>query len=268
MHINDRYSLTSAIIKKAKGFGADLVGITSVEELKKEPSSRVVTFIPPGTYGSQESPYGLKPGEVLWPEGGQSVVVIGLAHPENQPELDWWYWLTDPPGNRLLKDIIQNLKVWLLDDYQINAYHISYHIEKGGLFLKEAAKLSGLGCIGRNNLLITPQFGPRLRLRAMVVNELLVSTGPSAFDPCQSCETPCLASCPNRAFKKLVLTKEQTGEAHLPGRDGFYCRENCAQIMQKNEDEAELDFVPEISHDPIPIIKYCRNCEISCPIGK
>ncbi len=267
MKIPDRDTLASLILQKARDFGADLAGLAGIAALKKEPSTRVVPFIPPGTYGSMESLYGLKPGEVRWPKGGKSVVVVGLEHPEDHPELDWWYWLIDPPGNRVLKSIVQNLKEWLAAEYGLESTHITYHIEKGGVFLKEAARLAGLGCIGRNNLLITPQYGPRIRLRSLVVNIDLPATGPSAFDPCSACRAPCQKHCPSLAFDKIVLTRGQTGEERLPGRDGRYHRENCAQIMQLNEDEAQLQLVPEISADPIPIIKYCRNCEVFCPVG-
>ena len=267
MDLPDKDTLATLILRQARELGADLVGLTNVRALKKEPSPQVVPFIPAGTYGSMENVYGLRPGEVRWPRGGRSVIVVALAHPEDRPELDWWYWLMDPPGNRTLKNIVQSLKEWLADNYGLESTHISYHIEKGGIFLKEAARLAGLGCIGRNNLLITPQFGPRVRLRALILNTELPSTGPSSFDPCLKCPAPCQKNCPSLAFDKIVLTKEMTGVSLLPGRDGRYHRENCAQIMQLNEDEAQLELAPEISAEPIPIIKYCRNCEVFCPVG-
>jgi epoxyqueuosine reductase len=37
---------------------------------------------------------------------------------------------------------------------------LPYKVEEGGMFLKDAATLAGLGIIGKNNLLITPEFEP------------------------------------------------------------------------------------------------------------
>lgn len=264
----DLYRLASRILEKCREFGAPLAGICEVAALKMEPSTRVVPHIPAGSYGSLASPLGLKPGEVRWPEGGQSVIVLAVPHPESEPELDWWFGQIDPPGNRLLKATSRRLKDWLGETCpEIKVSPITYHIEKGGIFLKEAARLAGLGCIGRNNLLVTPEYGSRVRLRALILDQPLPATGPSAFDPCPDCAAPCLKSCPNRAFERIVLTAEQTGEKHLPGRIGNYCRSNCSQVLLKNEAEAEPQLVPEISDLPVPVIKYCRNCELSCPYG-
>jgi len=52
--------------------------------------------------------------------------------------------------------------------------------------LKDAAVLAGLGCIGKNNLLLTPEYGSRVRLRAFTIDLVLPSTGPLPFDPCEN----------------------------------------------------------------------------------
>lgn len=269
MNTQQSHEMASAVLKEGRNLGASLAGLASVESLKKEPSTRVVPFIPAGSYGSEESPYSLKPGEVRWPEGGKTAVVLAVEHPEQKPEMDWWYGMIDPPGNRVLKNIVKELRAWINRQWpEVKVWPITYHIEKGGIFLKEAARLAGLGVIGRNNLLVTPEYGSRVRLRSLIVGVDLPPTGPTDFDPCGTCDGYCLQSCPARAFDKIVLTEEQTGEKLLPGRIGNYCRANCARIMEKNEQEAVLESAPEISPEPVGIIKYCRNCEINCPIGR
>jgi len=43
----------------------------------------------------------------------------------------------------------------------INACPLPYRVEQGGILLKDAAVLAGLGVTGKNNLVITPQLaGP------------------------------------------------------------------------------------------------------------
>jgi len=77
----------------------------------------------------------------------------------------------------------------------VPTWPLPYHIENGGIYLKDAAVLAGLGTIGRNNLLITPEFGPRVRLRALLAGVDLPPTGPAGFDPCEGCPAPCLTDC-------------------------------------------------------------------------
>lgn len=268
MNSKEKLRLASLVLGKTREFGAQLVGLADLEALKMEPSARVLPLVAEGVYQPPVSPYGLKPGEVKWPAGGKSVLVFAVPHPKQQPELDWWYGQINPPGNQILKDIADKVKDWLNEHYPtVEAHPLAYHVERGGVFLKEAARLAGLGCIGRNNLLVSGEFGPRIRLRAMILSEKLPPTGPTSFDPCAVCEAPCLKVCPNGAFDRQILTPEATGEKLLPARVGDYSRDKCAEIMLANEAEAEKKLVPDIADEPVEIIKYCRNCEFSCPLG-
>ena len=64
---------------------------------------------------------------------------------------------------------------------------------------KKIARLAGLGHIGRNNLLVHPVFGSRIRLVTVLTDMPLEADSPSEAD-CGSCRA-CLASCPARAIK-------------------------------------------------------------------
>ena len=97
--------------------------------------------------------------------------------------MDWWFGLISPPGNTILVQIVKELCEWIPKIFDIEVFHFPYHVEHGGIYLKDAAVMAGLGCIGRNNLLVTPEFGPRIRLRAMALSVPMPSTGPIAFDP-------------------------------------------------------------------------------------
>jgi len=93
----------------------------------------------------------------------------------------------------------------LNEEFSINARPLSYRIEEGGIFLKDAAALAGLGIIGKNNLLITPEYGPRVRLRALFLDLDLEPTGPIDFAPGEACDMPCRRACPQKAFRKWFL---------------------------------------------------------------
>ena len=260
---------SSAILKKAKEFGASLAGFASVEDLKKAPS---FTFAPkmPGAgegIGTRKNDLGLKPGEVAWPENSKTVLVIAVEHPDDKPEMDWWFGRVEPPGNRVLSDVIKKLCTWITENYGIGVFHMPYHVEKGGTYLKDASALAGLGCIGRNNILVTPEYGPRVRLRALTMDVNLPSTGPSAYNPCANCDDLCRKACPQKAYKNQLYTPQEYGQNILPGRDGYFSRPSCNLQMDKNNADAKEEPIKG-SEDMVKLIKYCRNCEQACPVGK
>jgi epoxyqueuosine reductase len=108
-----------------------------------------------------------------------------------------------------------------------------------------------LGVIGKNNLLITPEFGPRVRLRALFLDVALEPTGPADFDPCAGCDMPCRRACPQKAF-----------------RGGSYSRDLCD--MQMGEDETNEVIIENWGNDDSPstVRKYCRACELACPVAR
>ncbi len=265
----DNLTIASALLLKAKDFGADLVGFASVKDLRSAPS---FTFAPQMSgvgegVGTRKNELGLQPGEVLWPEGAKSVMVIAVHHPEDKPEMDWWFGRVDPPGNRILARVVRDLCQWISERFGIGIFHFPYHVEKGGTYLKDSAVLAGLGCIGRNNILVTPEFGPRIRLRALALNTELPSTGPADFDPCSMCQDLCRKACPQQAFDTNIYSEAEYGQMMLPGRNGVFSRPVCNKQMDVDNEVAREQAV-EGFDDPIKIIKYCRRCELACPVGK
>lgn len=85
------------------------------------------------------------------------MVVIALKHAEGQPEMDWWDAQKGrTPGNRQLTKVTHRLAKWFRKTYSAEAYDLPYNVGGGGIFLKNAAVLAGLGVVGKNNLLIHP----------------------------------------------------------------------------------------------------------------
>ncbi len=249
----NRLKLSSLILKKTKEFGADIVGITSVSELKNSPSHEQAGKISRLEIGKREQ--NLEPLEVKWPQDGKSVIVFAVSHPETNPELDWWYGEYSPPGNQKLIKINKRLAEWINTSFpKVNIYKLPYSVEKGGIFLKDAAVKAGLGCMGQNNLLISPEYGPRVRLRAMIISEDLVSTGPISYNPCSSCEGFCIKKCPQKAFDE-------------DGYKRFTCNIEMEENIKTSNVNKEIDFY-EPTGEEVQLFKYCRSCEFTCPIGK
>ena len=78
-----------------------------------------------------------------------------------------------------------------LVDWEKQLAHISH---------KHVAVQAGIGWIGRNNLLISPQFGARVRLITVLTNMPLQANQPALFG-CGDCYA-CLTSCPSQSIKK------------------------------------------------------------------
>jgi epoxyqueuosine reductase len=64
---------------------------------------------------------------------------------------------------------------------------------------KHAAVLAGLGTIGRNSLLITPEFGPRVRLACLLTDAPVETTPRGRKEHCTKCDA-CIRVCPAQAI--------------------------------------------------------------------
>ncbi|MHA2068221.1 MAG: epoxyqueuosine reductase, partial [Candidatus Thorarchaeota archaeon] len=263
------------IIRKAKELGADLVGIASIEALKDSSSHHLLSAVGARIDGEYPNPGGEDFTHIEWPTGARTALVIALAHPETKPELDWWSG-GDTIGNRRLILISKELSGWIEEIEGIKTYPLPYHIERGGIYLKDAAALAGLGCIGRNNLLVTTEFGPRVRLRTMLFEAELHVTGPIDYDPCKDCPEYCRKACPQSALDSMVSLPQEVAVAHPPARDGFYRRAKC--VLQMNIDRRMLGNSAinatigsmdreEVQNTEDIATKPCRQCELACPVG-
>lgn len=242
------------IVDQAREMGAALAGIASVQALKRSPSHLTLT-------------------DIRWPPRASSALVVAVSLPQHQPELDWWA-AGDSPANQMLARIVRELSVWIEGTLGIKTHELSYQAEDGGMYVKDAAVLAGLGCIGRNNLLVTPEFGPRVRLHALLLEAELPSTSPTAFDPCENCQAYCRLACPQKAYERDVLSdasekvhprhppSAEAGTDTLPGRDGSFGRSRCMIQMRKDVAHARALALEEAC------IKYCRRCELACPVGR
>ena len=232
MQWHDPSQLSVRIIAKALSLGASLAGSATIRSIRRSPSHR-------------------KAAGLRWPEAARSAVILALQHPAGEPSLDWWDNRSGKtPGNRELMRVVDGLCQWLEEELAVVAFPLPYGIEDGGIFLKEAAVLAGLGCIGRNNLLITPRFGPRVRLRALLLDADLPDGGGPVFDPCAGCPAPCLQACPQKAFAR-----------------GSYKRRHCRrQIKKDDKNPYRIMDISSMTY-AITCIKYCRACELACPVG-
>lgn len=77
---------------------------------------------------------------------------------------------------------------------------VDWENQVGHFSHRQAASKAGLGWIGRNNLLISPEFGARTRLVSVLTNFPL-SIGKEIDTGCGSCQQ-CIKACPAGAIKE------------------------------------------------------------------
>ena len=236
--------LTTEVISQAESYDGIRAGIVRLEDVLKGPSYQATSE------GSRSTTHLDDVEVVSWPTEARTVLVLGLYHPVKDPRLDWWE-RGDTWGNRRLREISELLKQWLREKYDLAAQPLPYHVERGGLFLKDAAVLSGIGIIGRNNLFLHPVWGPRIRLRSILLEgELQTTEALEGFSPCEACEGFCQKACPRKAFPQ-----------------GKYSRQICRKQMNNDVEHKVPDGEIGENGKRNLVIKYCRACELSCPVG-
>jgi len=116
-----------------------------------------------------------------------------------------------------------------------------------GLFPhKTVATRAGLGWIGKNALLITPEYGPRVRLASVLTDAPPEVSQPVSESRCGECSL-CVKACPAKALTGKTWQEETKREDLV---DVGLCRE----VTQRNK----IKFGERI----------CGICVSVCPFGK
>jgi len=223
--------MTRRLLDKCLEFGADDAGICRALDLLSGPAHR--RFPLPEGIGEQHS-----------------VLVMALSHPRDEPELDYFIKREgarygNSAGNRRLMDISSRIGRWLAGQ-GIASTDLHYYVERGGVFLKDAAVLAGLGTIGANNLLIHPGLGTRVRFRAHLVEVTMTPAKRLDFDPCSLCPRPCLTVCPEGALE-----------------EGRYHTQRCQARFDRDYEEG-IPVPAEGDGPACREVRYCRECEFAC----
>jgi epoxyqueuosine reductase len=108
---------------------------------------------------------------------------------------------------------------------------------KGILSLKHLAQAAGIGCIGKNTLLINEKYGNRLHLGAVITSAELTADDLSSNLCPENCNI-CLKACPQSALDGITVNQKK-------------CREKCASIT-----------------DGGGFIYSCNICRKVCPFAK
>ena len=116
----------------------------------------------------------------------------------------------------------------------------------GRISLRHAAQLAGLGHIGRNAMLITPEFGPRVQLGAILTDAELAASPVLVENPCIGCDL-CFSDCPADALKTPPPSDEYSPVD----------REKCMGFRREHGGRSPLGYP-----------NSCGICRAVCPAGK
>lgn len=143
---------------------------------------------------------------------------------------------------------------------------------KGDLNLKLAAVEAGLGSRGISDLLITPKYGPRVRLFGVITDADLKPTPKSTENYCTNCKM-CIEACPSGAISESgcnpVLCAPFSMKSGLPQIIRFFKElekeTSRKQIFKKLSGLEMWDFWQALSQGSY---YECFMCIQSCPVGK
>ena len=150
-------------------------------------------------------------------------------------------------------EIMKNKAGVIIDYLRKNGFD---SLHSFGIPLKTAAVKCGLGCQGKNTLLITPSFGPRVKLISVLTTAQLDIDESYQENLCGKCEK-CVIACPTRALEpyRLEINRCMTYSAESP--------------HSKDVPTDVRNLERKLVQRPTPNSYIeCTTCVEVCPIGK
>ncbi len=244
--VSDAVTVTRNIKKAARYFGADLVGVCRLDRRWVYSNSFDGSTFEGGTAtgGNGAS----RPQDI--PEEYQYAVVMGFDMDYQMIQRYPSYIADSATGmgysrmaiaNTHLAAFIRGLGFKTID-CSINDVALSVPL----------ALLAGLGDLGRNGLLVTPELGPRLRLSKVLTNLPMATDSPIDFGVTEFCQTcqKCAALCPSQAISNGERTTEPRTASNVSGELKWPVHaEKCRMYWSQMK-------------------KSCCNCIAVCPYNK
>lgn len=229
------HDYTEEIKGKIIELGADLVGVADVEPLKQ------LKLTPPGLLDAFRRAISIAvrlPGVIFEQIIDSPTPIYASAYRTANRMLDEIAFRT---SSMLQRDGFDSLPIpasQILD--RKNWY--------GAISHKAVGRMAGLGWQGKSLLLVTPQYGPRIRLVTVLTDSPLKGDGP-VKNRCGKCAL-CRDACPVGAIKGIG-TKD-----HYNSRNEALYLSRCAEKL-----------VGEFSRLPNVGAPICGICIKACPFG-
>jgi epoxyqueuosine reductase QueG len=263
---------TETVKAKARELGADLVGIASGAILDRNPPDPARPQTP----------------SAITPNDSRSVIVLarrllhGLGrlkgHDDRHKEYSTELIISE------LEEIELKL-VYFLEDHGHAALTVPpVHTDprlydragdtRGPLSLPHAAVEAGLGTLGLNLMLLTPEYGPRVLLGAVLTAAELEPDAPLAEPLClgESCGR-CLLACPGDAIRQWKLVKERCSPYASPYGFEYLMGHVERLVVAPPEERGDLLKSRETFMAwqsilrGVGVYSGCTRCVDVCPVG-
>jgi epoxyqueuosine reductase QueG len=235
---SDSYAaeFTKALKLKVRGLGADLVGVADIEDLKKmntSPKNLLAKFKSAISIATEI------PKEIIEAVKERPTAEYSRACFDANSKLD-----------KISFEIAKILRLDKFESFIIPASEVAdWRKYMGAVSHKAVGRMAGLGWQGKSLLLISPLYGPRIRLSTVLTTAMLKKDLPLK-NLCGECRC-CMDACPGHAIKGVRT------ESHYSSRLKAVDIGKCIKTMI--EMFASLDGVDAYK---------CGICIRACPVGK
>ena len=242
-------TLTQEIKEYALSHGAELVGILSPEAIDATPEYWI---------GWQVQQASKKTTDYM--DDPRSIIVLG------------YHAFDDIHEAQIAHN--GNIEYPVYERMRLYARRVMRQLEEKGykciiypfrLSQKRMAQLAGLGPMGKNSLIINPNYGPWIRLQSILTDAPLMPDKESTQDLCGEC-SKCIDACPTGALTPYVVDPEKCligiSEADL------------ARLIEEDlpftdfreiPDHVFREYMPRFTENSVLM---CTSCQRACPIGR
>ena len=269
--------LTADDIKnKARRLGADLVGIADGKIMDENPPY-------------PDTPR--RPSDISELDGGRVIVLakrLSFATSRLPKWDDQHKFYSDELTVTAIEEMAFDLVFWLEDNGCPAILLPTQHIDpsrsqenissnaKNPLSAVHAAVEAGLGTLGLNHQIITPEFGPRVLLGIVMTS---ADVAPDSKQDNALCLGPecgrCLQACPADAVGHWQRDWPACDRRRSPFGFGF-ASDYLTNVLREQDQEKQIGMLRSMESSEIfqamlrgtGIISGCRNCADVCPVGE
>jgi len=250
----DNQELKQKVIEYAKSIGIDKIGFTTADPfygLKDIlQNHRVLNY----ESGFEEKDLDKRINPQLTLTSAKSIIAIAIAYPSKVP---------NPPKSKaaeyrgfvarsawgkdyhhVLQEKLEQLALFL-KQLQLSTEYV-YMTDTGVLSDHAVAERAGIGWIGKNSLLLTPEFGSYVYLGELITNIEFPPDLPME-NQCGDC-TRCIDACPTQAIV-------QPGQVNA---------KICLSYITQRKDLLEEHWMEQLGNR----LYGCDTCQIVCPKNK
>lgn len=241
-------SLTREIKEYALSHGAELVGVLSPEAIDATPEYWI---------GWQVKQSSKKTTDYM--ENPKSIIVLGYHAFDDIHEAQISH------NGKIEYPVYERMRLYtrrVMRQLQKKGYNcIVYPFN---LSQKKMAQLAGLGAMGKNSLIINPEYGPWIRLQSILTDAPLLPDMEYTIDLCKDC-TKCIDVCPTGALTPFVVDPEKC----LIG----ITEKELVKLIDEDLQFTEFRDIPdEVFREHMPrftenSVLMCTTCQKACPYG-